>query len=256
MSERKKIFITRVCSYKRILESEEGLDNYKKYNIELINVQHILELFPLVSDPKFHADIIAIDVEHFYSVPGTNPFELIQTLDTIIKCSFSKSDSLLHVGVTNLKNIRRDTKIVAIVDEHQNPNLIKEISSCPAIAGMVLKNQIPNSEGWERQLKAIDDIIDGKSHIPKVIQDLIRKSNRRAKNKNSIELTPRQRQVYKLVAERGASNKVIGRMLNLSESTVKLHISAIFKKYGVKNRTQLAVFSKTDETKTEVDTVE
>jgi len=145
MSERKKLFITRVCSYKRILESEAGLANFKIYNIEMMNVQHILELFPLVSDPKFHADVIAIDVEHFYSVPGTNPFELIQTLDTIIKCSFSKNDSPLQFGVTNLKTICRNTKIIAIVDEHQDPNLIKEISSCPAIAGMVLKKKSPVS---------------------------------------------------------------------------------------------------------------
>lgn len=59
-----------------------------------------------------------------------------------------------------------------------------------------------------------------------------------------IQLTPRQTQILNLVLERGSSNKVIARTLNISESTVKLHLGNIFKKYGVKNRTQLAVFAK------------
>ena len=44
-----------------------------------------------------------------------------------------------------------------------------------------------------------------------------------------------------LVAKRGLSNKKIAQVLNISESTVKVHISAILKAYGVRNRTQLAL---------------
>jgi len=59
-----------------------------------------------------------------------------------------------------------------------------------------------------------------------------------------IVLTPRQRQVFDLLSTRGASNKTIAKMLNISESTVKLHLGVIFKKYGVRNRTQLAIFAR------------
>ena len=59
-------------------------------------------------------------------------------------------------------------------------------------------------------------------------------------------MTPRQEQIHTLISTRGASNKVIAKTLNISESTVKLHVSAVLKKYGVKNRTQLALFSKSD----------
>jgi len=58
-----------------------------------------------------------------------------------------------------------------------------------------------------------------------------------------IQLTDRQQQIFDLVTTRGCSNKQMSRLLNVSESTVKLHLSAVFRKYGVKNRTQLAVFS-------------
>ena len=57
-------------------------------------------------------------------------------------------------------------------------------------------------------------------------------------------LTPRQRQILNIVATRGISNKSIARMLHISESTVKLHMSGILKKFGLRNRTQLALFAR------------
>ena len=64
-----------------------------------------------------------------------------------------------------------------------------------------------------------------------------------AENSDSIllQLTPRQSQVLKLICHRGLSNKAIGNILKISESTVKIHTSAILKRYGVKNRTQLVL---------------
>lgn len=56
-----------------------------------------------------------------------------------------------------------------------------------------------------------------------------------------LKLTPRQSQVLKLICHRGLSNKAIGNILKISESTVKIHTSAILKRYGVKNRTQLVL---------------
>lgn len=56
-----------------------------------------------------------------------------------------------------------------------------------------------------------------------------------------LALTPRQSQVLKLICHRGLSNKAIGNILKISESTVKIHTSAVLKRYGVKNRTQLVL---------------
>ena len=39
----------------------------------------------------------------------------------------------------------------------------------------------------------------------------------------------------------GLSNKEIGHQLAVSEGTVKLHVGALLKKFGVNNRTQAAV---------------
>jgi len=53
-------------------------------------------------------------------------------------------------------------------------------------------------------------------------------------------LTKRERQVMDLVSE-GLSNKAVGRRLNLSEGTIKIHLHHIYQKVGIKNRTTLAV---------------
>ncbi len=50
-------------------------------------------------------------------------------------------------------------------------------------------------------------------------------------------LTARQLEVARLLAQ-GCTNKAIAGMLAMSESTVKVHIAAIFRAFGVTNRTE------------------
>jgi DNA-binding NarL/FixJ family response regulator len=55
-------------------------------------------------------------------------------------------------------------------------------------------------------------------------------------------LTPRETDVLRATA-RGLSNKEIARELDLAEVTVKLHLSAIFRKMGVRSRTEAAMLA-------------
>jgi len=52
-------------------------------------------------------------------------------------------------------------------------------------------------------------------------------------------LTSRERQIVLLLASGALSNKDVGRQLNLSEGTVKVHLHNIFTKLGIRNRTAL-----------------
>ncbi len=58
----------------------------------------------------------------------------------------------------------------------------------------------------------------------------------------SIVLTERERQIMQLVCE-GRSNKEVGRELNLSEGTVKVHLHNIYQKLAIRNRTALAALA-------------
>jgi len=55
-------------------------------------------------------------------------------------------------------------------------------------------------------------------------------------------LTPRETDVLRATA-RGLSNKEIARELALAEVTIKLHLSAIFRKMGVRSRTEAAMMA-------------
>jgi DNA-binding NarL/FixJ family response regulator len=54
-----------------------------------------------------------------------------------------------------------------------------------------------------------------------------------------VALTPRQIEVY-LAAARGLPNKLIARQLDIAESTVKTHLTAVYAALGVSNRTEAA----------------
>ncbi|MDQ7794811.1 MAG: response regulator transcription factor [bacterium] len=56
------------------------------------------------------------------------------------------------------------------------------------------------------------------------------------------QLTPREREVLQLVAE-GLRNREIGARLFISEKTVRNHLSSVFRKLGVEDRTQAAILT-------------
>jgi len=54
------------------------------------------------------------------------------------------------------------------------------------------------------------------------------------------ELTPREREILERLAD-GFSNKMIGRALEITDGTVKLHVKAILRKLGLRSRVEAAV---------------
>ena len=64
----------------------------------------------------------------------------------------------------------------------------------------------------------------------------------RTESKPVGELSPRERDVLRLVAE-GRPNKLIARELGISEKTVKAHLTSIFQRIGVTDRTQAALWA-------------
>jgi DNA-binding NarL/FixJ family response regulator len=64
----------------------------------------------------------------------------------------------------------------------------------------------------------------------------------RAERRPAEELTAREREVLLMVAE-GMPNKLIARRLEISERTVKGHLTRIFERLGVTDRTQAALWA-------------
>lgn len=86
-------------------------------------------------------------------------------------------------------------------------------------------------------LGALREVLAGDIWLPAEYREL---SSRRRRAKTVAErfgLTKSQARVLELLAE-GKTNREIGEMLNVTEGTVKIHVSAIFKALGVGNRSQ------------------
>ena len=68
------------------------------------------------------------------------------------------------------------------------------------------------------------------------------KGVKRNDERETPKLTPREREIVVLVAG-GLTNKEIGATLFVSEHTVKNHVSNIYRKLGMDERTQLALWA-------------
>jgi two-component system nitrate/nitrite response regulator NarL len=101
-------------------------------------------------------------------------------------------------------------------------------------------------------IKAAHAVCHGEIWVPRqlitqLIGDLARENSSDARKfsrsgaESVAHLTPRELQVAKMV-HLGGNNKVIARELDISERTVKAHLSAVFRKLNIENRLHLALF--------------
>lgn len=65
----------------------------------------------------------------------------------------------------------------------------------------------------------------------------------RRRGRKEVELTPREREVLGLVGQ-GMANKQIARRLEITERTVKAHLTSVFQRIGVTDRVQAALWAR------------
>ena len=143
-------------------------------------------------------------------------------------------------GIEVLEEIKRtkmNVKILILTVHTEIEYLIKAVDI--GVDGYILKD----SESAELK-RAINSIMKGEKYIqPKLIPALNNRLITRDVDKDKIaSLTNRELEVLILVAN-GLFNKEIATSLKITERTVKNHISNIFKKIDVSDRTQAAVFA-------------
>ncbi len=136
-----------------------------------------------------------------------------------------------------IKNEKINVKVLILTVHTEIEYLIKAVDI--GVDGYILKD----AESAELK-RAINVIMNGEKYIqPKLIPALNNRLISRDVNKDKIaSLTSRELEVLIQVAK-GLFNKEIATSLNITERTVKNHISSIFKKIDVSDRTQAAVFA-------------
>ena len=134
--------------------------------------------------------------------------------------------------VEYFKNHSPQTRICAL-SSHTQGELMQHCLSAGADAYIVKDSSL------QELLTAIKALGEGSSYVdPRVAASLLRR--RAPSNRPSNELSPREREIIRLIAQ-GLSNRDIGRRLVLSEKTIKNHVSHIFAKIHCTARSQAAV---------------
>ena len=137
--------------------------------------------------------------------------------------------------------------ILKIIREHKMPIKILFISSeinvnvsidalNYNVDGLILKNS-----SLSDFLSAINSILEDNQFIHPLILDAVNSYLAQTDNCKKTTLTKRETQILCMISA-GYLNKEIGSELNISERTVKNHVSNLFKKIGVSDRTQAAVY--------------
>ena len=136
-----------------------------------------------------------------------------------------------------LKDRKSKVKVLVLTVHNETEYLMKAVDI--GINGYVLKE----SESAELK-KAIFTIADGETYIqPSLIPALNSKMIQKNEDELKIDaLTKREMEVLKEMSV-GKFNRDIAKEMKISERTVKNHISSIFKKLEVTDRTQAAVFA-------------
>lgn len=146
-------------------------------------------------------------------------------------------------GLQAIKEIKQEKipcRVIVLTIHEDREYLFKTLQM--GAEGYVLKDAEPAV-----LIEAIRSVYKGQSYIqPNMTRELVKEFNRvtlHEKDKNEDNnLTSREVQVLELIAE-GMINKEIARQLYISEKTVKNHVSNIFKKLEVSDRTQAAIYA-------------
>lgn len=128
---------------------------------------------------------------------------------------------------------------VIVLSSSENPADVREALAAGAL-GYVSK-----SAGERTLMSAIGMVLGGELYVPPFMLDdpgapPARRDPAGRDHPAAQPLTERQMDVLRLLS-RGASNKEIARTLDLSEKTVKAHVTAVLTRLNVTNRTQAAV---------------
>ncbi|MBG6245277.1 two-component system response regulator NarL [Candidatus Symbiopectobacterium sp. 'North America'] len=105
--------------------------------------------------------------------------------------------------------------------------------------GYLLKDMEP-----EDLLVSLHQAASGKIVLSETLMPILAASlreNRQGSDRSIQQLTPRERDILKLLAQ-GLANKVIARKLSITESTVKVHVKHLLKKMKLKSRVKAAVW--------------
>ncbi|GEA13652.1 response regulator transcription factor [Alteromonas sp. KUL49] len=139
-------------------------------------------------------------------------------------------------GLLHIRKLFPDLP-VAVVSGTEDSTIISKIVSVGALGF------IPKTTSATDIAEAVQAILDGDVWLPENLADIDDVDEEFSVLADNVaSLTPSQYKVLCYMRD-GLLNKQIGYNLDIAEATVKAHVTAIFKKLGINNRTQAVLIA-------------
>jgi DNA-binding NarL/FixJ family response regulator len=138
--------------------------------------------------------------------------------------------------IVQLKNMLPKTEIL-VLTMHESERIMAQALRAGA-RGYLLK-----TESGDKFLEALTALSRHQAYFSSVVSETLLKSYLNSGSAEEYDpLTPRERQIVKLIAE-GNSNKKIAMILNVSIKTVETHRASAMRKIGANSSANLALYA-------------
>jgi len=201
--------------------------------------------------------VLLID-DHELFVDGMNLVltRLASDLQIFNACSYEDALPLINKH-SDLDLVLLDLGLPGICDSDALKSVRSELPATPVVVlssnddgakvqeilNLGAQGYIPKSTKSEVLIRSLKLVLSGGIYIPaEILSQLSNQSNRsinQHSDENESPLTPKQNEVLQKLIH-GYSNKEISTLLDMAESTVRVHIAAILKSLNVTNRTRAA----------------
>ena len=207
-------------------------------NILLADKQQLFkEGVKLILD-QFHQNLRVVEANNYLGVIDLlNHYECFDL--GLVELELPGNDDLF--GIQKIRQLTPTTPIIVMSSSHSARKVNRAFN-------IGVKGFITKSESAADLLQAVERVCEGGAYFKNQASDEIEiKTAANCDNANDLnqvdlearpyELTPRQEQILSILST-GATNKEIADRLTTTEATVRKHLTTIFKKINVNNRSQ------------------
>ena len=195
----------------------------------------------IVDDHPLFREALGSLLERFY--PSAAVFEVgsVEEAEGVVR-QYAPFDLIMldvflpgQSGVAGLETLHASVAVetpIVIMSGSDNSEMMNQALAKGA------RGYIAKSAGVGDVKNALHLILAGEIYIsPSMLAEVRQRAETKAPPTDNSGLTPRQREVMRLMAE-GLPNKTIASRLHCSDGTVKLHVSAILRTLHARNRTK------------------
>lgn len=146
-------------------------------------------------------------------------------------------------GIEALQKLREQnisSRIIMFTVSDQEDDVVAALRA--GADGYLLKDMEPEDMIVRLRQAALGKMVIS-DRLTTLLAEALRSNKPRQTDRPDFDsLTPREKDILRLIAE-GLSNKMIGRKLDISDGTVKVHVKHLLKKLNLRSRVEVAVWA-------------